>query len=176
MTKPRKAATSPRRPRTAGENGKNGHAPPTTPNSRTGPNVGGRPLHVINWVEFDALCAVQSTLEEIAGFFACDERTIERAVQREKSMGFADYHAQKSRHGKTSLRRKQFQVALGGDKTMLIWLGKQYLAQRDSAQLEHVGPAGGPIQTVEVTGTDDERAERTVALLRRAEMRKAGVV
>jgi hypothetical protein len=30
-----------------------------------------------------------------------------------------------------SLKRKQFQVAMGGNVTMLIWLGKVYLKQRE---------------------------------------------
>ncbi len=32
---------------------------------------------------------------------------------------------------KVSLRRKQYELAINGDKTMLIWLGKQYLSQTD---------------------------------------------
>ena len=33
--------------------------------------------------------------------------------------------------GKASLRRKQYEVAMGGNCTMLVWLGKQYLGQTD---------------------------------------------
>jgi hypothetical protein len=33
--------------------------------------------------------------------------------------------------GRMSLRRKQFQMALAGNTVMCIWLGKQYLGQRD---------------------------------------------
>jgi hypothetical protein len=36
-----------------------------------------------------------------------------------------------------SLRSKQVAMALAGDRTMLIWLGKQYLGQRD--KVEHAG-------------------------------------
>lgn len=32
---------------------------------------------------------------------------------------------------KQSLRRMQYLVAMTGDKTMLIWLGKQYLGQTE---------------------------------------------
>jgi hypothetical protein len=34
-------------------------------------------------------------------------------------------------NGRMSLRRKQFNMALGGNTVMCIWLGKQYLGQRD---------------------------------------------
>jgi hypothetical protein len=33
--------------------------------------------------------------------------------------------------GKSSLKRKMFEIALKGNATMLIWLSKQYLGMRD---------------------------------------------
>ena len=38
--------------------------------------------------------------------------------------------------GKKSLRRAQMEKALQGDVRMLIWMGKQYLDQKDSPQDE----------------------------------------
>lgn len=38
-------------------------------------------------------------------------------------------------NGKKSLRRKQIDVALKGNPTMLIWTGKQYLGQRDQSEV-----------------------------------------
>lgn len=35
-----------------------------------------------------------------------------------------------------SLRHKQYQVAMTGDRTLLIWLGKQYLGQQDSSKMD----------------------------------------
>lgn len=130
----------------------------------------------------DALLGVQATLVEVAAHFHCSEDTIERAVERDHGMGFAEYRDKKSGTGKLSLRRKQFALALGGpdgrggffppNVTMLIWLGKQYLGQADRAEL--TGKDGGPIETRDV---DDTRtAERAAAILRRAEMRKLGAV
>lgn len=37
--------------------------------------------------------------------------------------------------GLTSLRRQQFQAAMKGNPTMLIWLGKQYLGQTDKQDI-----------------------------------------
>lgn len=34
-----------------------------------------------------------------------------------------------------SLRRKQFEVAMAGNPTMLIWLGKQHLEQADAVEV-----------------------------------------
>lgn len=41
-------------------------------------------------------------------------------------------------------------------------------------KIEHTGKDGGPIQSQAIGATDTERAERAVALIRRAEMRKVG--
>jgi len=96
----------------------------------------GRPFPVIDWGAVDRLLAIQCTLREVAAFIDVSEDTVERAVQREHGMGFRDYSAQKGARGLVSLRRKQFEIALAGDKTMLIWLGKQHLGQADKLQTE----------------------------------------
>lgn len=90
-----------------------------------------RPHVKINWDEFDKLCAICCTQVEIASWFDCSVDTIERAVKREKATSFAEYYAQKASKGRISLRRQQWQMALRGDKTMLIWLGKQHLQQSE---------------------------------------------
>lgn len=97
----------------------------------TDKNPVGRPHTPIDWEEFDKLCQLQCTLEEISGWFNCSEDTIERAVLRERDSKFADYHASKAASGRIALRRKQHQVAMEGNVTMLIWLGKQRLGQMD---------------------------------------------
>lgn len=88
----------------------------------------------INWEEFDKLCALQCTLNEIASWFDCSEDTIERRVKEKWGIKFAEYYAQKRGKGKISLRRKQFETAMAGNVTMLIWLGKQMLNQRDKQE------------------------------------------
>ena len=96
---------------------------------------GGRPRIEIDWAEFDRLCEVQCTLEELAAHFRVSEDTIERAVKREQQMSFADYFAQKRKSGFVSLRRKQYELAMAGNATMLIFLGKQYLGQSDKREV-----------------------------------------
>lgn len=93
-------------------------------------NKGGRPRIEINKKEFEKLCALQCTLEEMAGFLDCSEDTIERWCKREYKKGFAEVFRIKRGAGKISLRRSQFQLA-AKNPTMAIWLGKQYLGQRD---------------------------------------------
>jgi IS30 family transposase len=99
----------------------------------------------IKWKEFDKLCAIQCLKAEIASWFNVSEDTIERAVKREQGVSYAVYYAQKAEKGKINLRRQQWQLALQGDKTMLIWLGKQHLMQSDKKAYEHTGADGQPL-------------------------------
>lgn len=91
----------------------------------------GRPRIEIDVEEFKKLCTMQATLEEIAGWFDCSADTIENFCKREFKTTFSDAFKRFSAGGKISLRRKQFHVAMDGNATMLIFLGKQYLGQSD---------------------------------------------
>jgi len=42
----------------------------------------------------------------------------------------------------------QWEAAKKGNVTMMIWLGKQLLGQRD--QMEHSGPDGGPVSIARI--------------------------
>lgn len=92
-----------------------------------------RPRKEIDQVQFEKLCAIQCTLAEIASWFNCSEDTIERWCKRTYKEGFAGTYKKKSETGKISLRRIQFRQA---EKSvpMAIWLGKQYLGQREPSQ------------------------------------------
>ena len=89
-----------------------------------------RPRKEIDFEQFKKLCALQCTLEEIAGFFDCSVDTIERWCKRELEEGFAEAYKKYSAKGKTSLRRYQFKLA-EKNAAMAIFLGKNYLGQRD---------------------------------------------
>ena len=91
-----------------------------------------RPKKEIDKQQFEKLCGMMCTLEEISGFFDCSEDTIERWCKREYRCGFADIYKKKSGIGKISLRRIQFKIAEKGNASMAIWLGKQWLGQSDA--------------------------------------------
>lgn len=55
--------------------------------------------------------------------------------------------------GFVSLRRSQFRLA-EKNAAMGIWLGKQYLGQKDQAVHELTGKDGGPIETKDVSARD----------------------
>ncbi len=104
-----------------------------------------RPRKDVNWDAVEKLCGLQCTETEIAEFLGLSIATLYRACKREHKMGFDEYFGQKRGIGKISLRRAQWQLATQNkNPTMLIWLGKQHLAQADKAETvtkaEHTFP------------------------------------
>lgn len=92
------------------------------------------PYKIIDWEVFDRLCFIQCTQIEIAAFFQCAEETIVSAVEREKEISFLEYYELKKGDGKRSLRRRMFELAEKGDRTMLIWLAKNHLGMSDKVE------------------------------------------
>lgn len=123
-----------------------------------------RPRKPIDWPNVDKLCALQATELEISQFLDISVDTLCRASKREHGVSFAEYFAQKRGLGRISLRRSQWQAAQGGNPTMLIWLGKQYLDQRDKNSFEHSGPDGRPIEMSAASLTDEQLDARIKAL------------
>lgn len=93
-----------------------------------------RPRIEIDSEQFKKLCAIQCTLDEIASWFKCSSDTVERWCKREFKMSFADAFKTWSADGKISLRRTQFRMA-ETNCSMAIWLGKQYLGQKEAQEI-----------------------------------------
>lgn len=99
-----------------------------------------RPRKEIDQKQFENLCGLQCTLEEICGWFGVCSDTLESWCKRTYHQGFSEVFRQKRGTGKISLRRAQFRLA-EKNANMAIWLGKQYLGQTDKAIVEqHVHP------------------------------------
>lgn len=98
----------------------------------------GRPRKNIDKKQFEDLCAIQCTEKEICGWFDVCEDTLNAWCKREYGLCFSDTFEQKRGKGKISLRRRQFQCAEKGNASMLIWLGKQYLGQKDSPTMAEI--------------------------------------
>jgi AraC-like DNA-binding protein len=112
----------------------------------------GRPKIEIDFEKVDALCAVFCNCQEIVSVLNsfdinCSYDTVERRVKEKFGMTFAEYVEQKQMaFAKPKLRKAQFDCALGGNATMLIWLGKQHLGQVDKQEHEVSGKDGEPIK------------------------------
>lgn len=84
---------------------------------------------------FKKLCGIFCTKEEIAGVFDCSEDTIERWCKRTYGLKFAEVYKRESAKGKMSIRRNQFNLS-EKSAAMAIWLGKQYLGQKEMIEVE----------------------------------------
>ena len=87
----------------------------------------GRPLKEIDERQVRELASIQCTMEEIAAVCGCHIDTL-----RDR---FSNIIKDAREEGKASLRRMQYLKAKEGNATMLIWLGKQLLDQRDKQEV-----------------------------------------
>ena len=117
-----------------------------------------RPKIEIDAAELEKLASFGMTDREIADFFGVSQPTISRRFVSELTKGRSNL--------KKSLRRKQVEMALNGNVTMLIWIGKQYLGQADKQE------------TKDTTDTDiDEQIKRELArLAARRQAKDAGAI
>lgn len=104
----------------------------------------GRPRKEIEQGLFENLCRIQCTEVEMCSVFECSEDTLNRWCKKTYHATFAETYKKLSTSGKASLRRMQFKLA-EKNANMAIWLGKQYLSQRD----EPVQKADDGVQIVD---------------------------
>lgn len=88
---------------------------------------------------FKELCGIFCTRDEICQVMHVDKKTLLRLVNENFAFEVTGYKTKRitfeeafeyfSAEGKKSLRRKQVDMAMGGNTTMLVWLGKCYLGQ-----------------------------------------------
>ena len=91
-----------------------------------------RPKKKISQKQFESLCAIQCTKEEICDVLDVTEKTLNNWCKEIYGTSFSLVFNQKRALGKASLRRNQWKLAEKGNSTMQIWLGKQILKQSES--------------------------------------------
>lgn len=100
----------------------------------------GRPRIEIDKKTFEGLCEIQCTKVEIAGWFRCSDDTLERWCNRTYGKTFEEVFAVYRGNGRISLRRSQWRLAQK-NAVMGIWLGKQYLGQKDETTVnQNIAP------------------------------------
>lgn len=82
-----------------------------------------RPRKKIDPAQVEKLAAIQCSYAEMAAVLGCNESTLTRR--------FAQAIKKGREIGRSSLKRRQYKLAMDGNATMLIWLGKQHLQQED---------------------------------------------
>lgn len=121
-----------------------------------GKNKGGRPKKEIDQEQFEKLCELQCTQEEICGWFDTTDKTLTSWCKETYGVSFSEIYNKKREKGKISLRRAQFQLATKS-AAMAIFLGKNYLGQTDRieqivTQIEDLTPLADMLNADE---TDD---------------------
>lgn len=93
-----------------------------------------RPKKDIDKKQFENLCGLHCTKQEICDWFDLTDKTLDRWCKETYRKSFSEIYKQKKSNGNLSLRRKQMEVALSGNVSMLIFLGKNYLGQTDKIE------------------------------------------
>lgn len=92
---------------------------------------------------FRGLCRIMCSKDEVCSVMGVSPNELDRLIadsftgvipHKGKFATFDEAFSAFSAEGKMSIRRKQFELAMDGDKAMLTWLGKQYLGQTDSGK------------------------------------------
>ncbi len=98
----------------------------------------GRPKAELDWDEIADLLRVGVPAQSIADGLGIERTTLYNRCAADNNMTFSTWSQQQRAGGDHSLHRKQFETAMEGDKTMLIWLGKQRLGQSDKNETTQV--------------------------------------
>lgn len=84
------------------------------------------------WVEIDKYLQAGSNGVQIAELMGVSIEQLYEQCKATKGVEFCTYLASKWEEGNSMIRVKQFGLAMGGDKQMLMWLGKERLGQGGS--------------------------------------------
>lgn len=94
-----------------------------------------RPELTIDWERVDYMLKCGCTGTELAATFSMHPNTFYRRAEEKYGVSFSEYSQQRRMVGDYALRQKQYEKAMGltetGDNTLLIWLGKNRLGQRN---------------------------------------------
>ena len=125
--------------------------------AKTGPKGPSKPMSEKDFDQLVNMIRIQCTAQEICGILGMSEDTLGRRIAERNIEGvknFADLYKKHSGEGKASLRRMQWKAAEAGNPTMLVWLGKNVLDQRDKVEQDHLSSDGSmtPPKTVILRG------------------------
>lgn len=99
----------------------------------------GRPPFVIDYELVERLGLIHCTIAEIASIMGCSHDVLDRDER------FSVIYKRAVDNGRMCLRRAQWAGAESGNATMLVWLGKQYLGQKDKHETETLADAADRI-------------------------------
>jgi hypothetical protein len=105
----------------------------------------GQPRKEIDYIMVKELAGQGCTIAEIAGYLNVSHDTLTRRPE------FMVIYQEGLNKMRRSLRRKQYEAAMEGNISMLIWLGKNWLDQSDKRETDMVIQGGDkPIKIMPV--------------------------
>lgn len=109
---------------------------------------------VIDWSLVDKLLIAGCSGAEIADSIGIHKNTLYNRCRDDFQMNFDDYKTSKKNKGNSLLRAKQFEIAMNGDKSMLVWLGKNRLGQSDVQKFDHTTKGEKINVSINIAGDD----------------------
>ena len=121
----------------------------------------GRNKALIDWARLEKMAMCGSNGQQIAAAIGVHYDTLVNRCVTDKPDDisiFSEYLRTKREKGNDLLLRKQFDIAMAGDKTMLIWLGKQRLGQKEKTDITSNDKDLNRGETIVrfIDGTEDE--------------------
>ena len=112
---------------------------------KTGPKGPSKPMSEKEFKQLIELIKIQCTRDEVCEVLGMSDTTLTRRIAERKIEGVTNFEALYKKHqgeGKASLRREQWKAAQSGNPTMLVWLGKQVLGQKDRQEVDNTSSDG----------------------------------
>ncbi|OED34696.1 hypothetical protein AB832_06905 [Flavobacteriaceae bacterium (ex Bugula neritina AB1)] len=97
----------------------------------------GRKKITIDWTKVDKALIAGANGVQVASMLGVHPETLYDRCKEKFKTDFSDYSRQKKEKGNLNLLTKQYDLAIEGDRGMLIWLGKQRLGQKDKHDHDH---------------------------------------
>lgn len=131
--------------------------------------VAGRPSLEINWNRVDELLEAGCLGSEIAPVFSMHPHTFYDHVEKKYGMKFSEFRQRKMAKGDSLLREVQYNKAIGktkdGDNTLLIWLGKNRLNQRENDLLIQTPPLDAKVDSENQEMSENHKLRKQLAEL-----------
>lgn len=137
------------------------------PATKTKANPRGAGRHKVNldeplftgWDQLNQLI-LWGSLDFCSEQLSVSPSTLGRLIKERYGVNFDEYRHKRREAIRINLSRKQYEVAMGGNTAMLIWLGKQYLGQSEKIEKKQensfVDESGQSLIRVEFIGDDDK--------------------
>lgn len=123
--------------------------------------INGRPKLIIDWEEFEKLCFLQCSIQEICLWFHVSHQTLERRCKEYYGETFGQIFEKKRVGGLISLRRNLFKMS-EKNPACAIFLAKNLLGMSDKTAMEHSTKEDKPLKIQVVSDNAKELTQQLI--------------